>query len=66
MDRYLFRHCSAFGNANAHFPKKSHSLLDIPLCATENQKFADGEISVRISESIRGSDVTSFSLLVLP
>jgi ribose-phosphate pyrophosphokinase len=45
------------GNANRALSEEISQLLDIPLCATEIKKFADGEISVRISESIRGSDV---------
>ncbi len=45
------------GNSNIPLSKEISQYLDIPLCATEIKKFADGEISVRISESIRGSDV---------
>ncbi len=45
------------GNSNIPLSKEISQYLDIPLCATEIKKFEDGEISVRISESIRGSDV---------
>lgn len=45
------------GNSNVPLSEEISRLLDIPLCATEIKKFADGEISVRVAESIRGSDV---------
>lgn len=45
------------GNSNVPLSEEISLLLDIPLCATEIKKFADGEISVRITESIRGKDV---------
>ena len=45
------------GNANRPLSEEISRLLDIPLCDAEIKKFADGEISVKINESVRGSDV---------
>jgi len=45
------------GNANPALAREVSDLLDIKLCDARIQKFADGEISVRINESIRGKDV---------
>src|SRR3954453_22679631 len=32
-------------------------MLDVPFCKTTVNRFADGEISVRIDENVRGNDV---------
>jgi ribose-phosphate pyrophosphokinase len=45
------------GNSNLPLSLEISEYLDIPLCSTEIKKFADGEISVKINDSIRGSDV---------
>ncbi len=45
------------GNSNLPLSREISEYLDIPLCSTEIKKFADGEISVKINDSIRGRDV---------
>lgn len=45
------------GNSNLPLSLEISEYLDIPLCPTEIKKFADGEISVKINDSIRGNDV---------
>jgi ribose-phosphate pyrophosphokinase len=45
------------GNSNLPLSLEISEYLDIPLCSTEIKKFADGEISVKINDSIRGNDV---------
>ncbi len=45
------------GNSNIPLAREISELLDIPLCDTDIKKFSDGEISVRIGNSVRGSDV---------
>lgn len=45
------------GNANRPLAEEISRLLDIPLTETDVKRFADGEISVTIQESVRGKDV---------
>ncbi|MBE6038442.1 MAG: ribose-phosphate pyrophosphokinase [Anaerofustis stercorihominis] len=45
------------GNANRPLSEEISGILGIPLCDTSVVRFADGEISVTIHESVRGKDV---------
>ena len=45
------------GTANPEFAKRVAKHLSLPLSAAEIKAFSDGEISVQISESVRGKDV---------
>ena len=45
------------GNSNQKLSEEIAEHLNIPLCSTVIQRFADGEISVAINESVRGRDV---------
>uniref|UniRef100_A0A7C3YNU6 Ribose-phosphate pyrophosphokinase n=1 Tax=candidate division WOR-3 bacterium TaxID=2052148 RepID=A0A7C3YNU6_UNCW3 len=45
------------GRRGITLAKKICRILNLPICETEIRNFADGEIFVRIKESVRGSDV---------
>lgn len=45
------------GTANPDFSKKVAKYLSLPLSEASIKRFSDGEISVQISESVRGKDV---------
>jgi len=45
------------GTANIEFSKAVAKHLSIPLSGATIQRFSDGEISIQISESVRGRDV---------
>lgn len=45
------------GNANMPLAEEVSQNLGIPLCDATISAFSDGEISVRVNENIRGSDV---------
>jgi len=45
------------GTASVLFAKEVCNKLDVPLAKAEIKRFSDGEISVQISESVRGRDV---------
>jgi ribose-phosphate pyrophosphokinase len=45
------------GNANRKLAQDIGDLLEIKLCGADVYNFADGEISVRIKDSVRGKDV---------
>jgi len=45
------------GNSNHPLARKISDYLSIPLCDAEISRFSDGEISVKINENIRGTDV---------
>lgn len=45
------------GTASELFAKEVCKKLDVPLAKAEIKRFSDGEISVQISESVRGRDV---------
>lgn len=45
------------GNANPTLAEEISNVLGIPLCAAAVRRFADGEISVHIHETVRGEDV---------
>lgn len=45
------------GTASVEFAKEICKILDVPLAKADIKKFSDGEISVQISESVRGRDV---------
>ena len=45
------------GNSNSDFAESVSKSLSIRLCDTEVTTFPDGEISVSMNESVRGSDV---------
>ncbi len=45
------------GTANPEFSKKVAKYLSLPLSEAEIKRFSDGEISIQISESVRGKDV---------
>ena len=45
------------GSASVHFAQEVCQILDVPLAKADVKKFSDGEISVQISESVRGRDV---------
>ncbi len=45
------------GTANPEFSKAVAKYLSIPLSQAKINRFSDGEISVQISESVRGKDV---------
>jgi ribose-phosphate pyrophosphokinase len=45
------------GTANPEFAKKVAKYLSLPLSEADIERFSDGEISVQISESVRGKDV---------
>ncbi len=45
------------GSASQEFAKEVCKYLDVPLAKADIKRFSDGEISVQISESVRGRDV---------
>ena len=45
------------GTASTEFAQEICNLLDVPLAKADIKRFSDGEISVQISESVRGRDV---------
>jgi ribose-phosphate pyrophosphokinase len=45
------------GSASQEFAKEVCQYLDVPLAKADVKRFSDGEISVQISESVRGRDV---------
>ena len=45
------------GSASVEFAKEVCSILQTPLAKADVKRFSDGEISVQISESVRGRDV---------
>ncbi len=45
------------GTANEEFSKSVAKYLSMPLSEAKIQRFSDGEISIQISESVRGRDV---------
>jgi ribose-phosphate pyrophosphokinase len=45
------------GSSSREFAQEVCKNLDVPLSKAEVKKFSDGEISVQISESVRGRDV---------
>lgn len=45
------------GSANVEFSKQISKYLSLPLSDAGVKRFSDGEISVQISESVRGKDV---------
>lgn len=45
------------GSASEEFAKEVCQVLDVPLGNADIKKFSDGEISIQISESVRGRDV---------
>lgn len=45
------------GSASTQFAQEVCQILDVPLAKADIKKFSDGEISVQISESVRGRDV---------
>ena len=45
------------GTANEELSKEIAKYLDMPLSKSNIKRFSDGEISVQISESVRGKDV---------
>jgi ribose-phosphate pyrophosphokinase len=45
------------GSSSVEFAKEVCKSLDVPLSKAEVKRFSDGEISVQISESVRGRDV---------
>ena len=45
------------GSSSVDFAKEVCQSLDVPLSKAEVKRFSDGEISVQISESVRGRDV---------
>jgi ribose-phosphate pyrophosphokinase len=45
------------GTSSVEFAKEVCLSLDVPLAKAEIKRFSDGEISVQISESVRGRDV---------
>ena len=45
------------GTANPEFAKKVAKYLSLPLSEADIKRFSDGEISVQVSESVRGKDV---------
>ena len=45
------------GSANPEFAAKVGSYLGVPVSNATCKKFSDGEMSVQITESVRGQDV---------
>ena len=45
------------GSASEEFAKEVCKYLDVPLAKADIKRFSDGEISVQVSESVRGRDV---------
>ncbi|MBL0703150.1 MAG: ribose-phosphate pyrophosphokinase [Sulfurospirillum sp.] len=45
------------GTANPEFSRKVAKYLSLPLSKAKIERFSDGEISVQITESVRGKDV---------
>ncbi len=45
------------GTASTEFAQEVCSILDVPVAKADIKRFSDGEISVQISESVRGRDV---------
>ncbi len=45
------------GSSNRPLAQKICACLNVPICGVRIERFADGEISVKIEESVRGDDV---------
>lgn len=45
------------GSASVEFAQEVCEILDVPLARADVKRFSDGEISIQISESVRGRDV---------
>jgi ribose-phosphate pyrophosphokinase len=45
------------GNSNRPLARRISDYLEVALCDAEIKRFSDGEISVKINENIRGTDV---------
>ena len=45
------------GTANPEFAEKVGAYLGVPVSNAKSNKFSDGEISIQITESVRGQDV---------
>jgi len=45
------------GSSSVEFAKEVCGSLDVPLSKAEIKRFSDGEISIQVSESVRGRDV---------
>ncbi|MBU1657936.1 ribose-phosphate pyrophosphokinase [bacterium] len=45
------------GSSSINFAKEVCKILDVPLAKADIKRFSDGEISIQISESVRGRDV---------
>jgi ribose-phosphate pyrophosphokinase len=45
------------GSASVEFAQEVCQILDVPLARADVKRFSDGEISIQISESVRGRDV---------
>ena len=45
------------GTASTEFAEEICSILDVPVAKADIKRFSDGEISIQISESVRGRDV---------
>ena len=45
------------GSANSALAKEICDLMDVPLCTTRIERFADGEMFVEILENVRGAEV---------
>ncbi len=45
------------GNSNLEFSKRVAKYLSLPLSECDIKRFSDGEISIQVSESVRGKDV---------
>ena len=54
------------GSANIELAKKISKYLSLPLSNADIKRFSDGEISVQISESVRGKDVFIIQSTCMP
>ncbi|MGE0737991.1 ribose-phosphate pyrophosphokinase [Sulfurimonas sp.] len=45
------------GSASVEFAQEVCQILDVPMARADVKRFSDGEISIQISESVRGRDV---------
>ena len=50
------------GNAHREFSEKVAKSLDVELSNAEITRFSDGEINIRLCESVRGKEVFEFVL----
>ena len=56
--RYPMRGYKIFaGSASVEFAQEVCQILDVPMARADVKRFSDGEISIQISESVRGRDV---------